>query len=202
MKLFFSEGSCSLFPHIVLREAGQDFTLESVELIKKKTSSGKDFLTINPKGMVPALELDDGSVLTEGVAIAQYIADKVPESNLIAPIGTMARYHTLEWLNYISAELHKTFSPIFRSGTPETYKDLLREYLQVRFRYINIVLSEQNYLVGNRFTIADAYLFTVMRWAQSLKLDMFRYPALAAYLDRIAERQAVMTALKVERLKG
>lgn len=202
MKLFFTEGSCSLFPHIVLREAGQDFTLESVDLSKKKTASGKDFLTINPKGMVPALQLDDGSILTEGVAIAQYIADKVPESNLIAPIGNMARYHALEWLNYISAELHKTFTPIFRPGTPETYKELLQEYLQVRFRYINIVLSEQNYLVGNRFSIADAYLFTVMRWAQSLKMDMFRYPALSAYLEHIAERQAVMTALKVERLKG
>lgn len=202
MKLFFTEGSCSLFPHIVLREAGQDFTLESVDLSKKKTASGKDFLTINPKGMVPALQLDDGSILTEGVAIAQFIADKFPESNLIAPIGNTARYHALEWLNYISAELHKTFSPIFRPGTPETYKELLQEYLQVRFRYINIVLSEQNYLVGNRFSVADAYLFTVMRWAQALKMDMFRYPALAAYLEHIAERQAVITALKVERLKG
>lgn len=202
MKLFYAAGSCSLFPHIVLREARQEFTLESVDLSKKKTAAGKDYLTINPKGQVPALLLDDGSVLTEGVAIAQYIADKVPETNLIAPIGSMARYHTLEWLNYIATELHKTFTPIFRSGTPETYKELLCEYLQVRFRYINIVLSEQNYLVANRFSIADAYLFTVMRWAQSLKLDMFRYPALAAYLDHIAERPSVTTALKVERLKG
>ncbi|MCW2474129.1 MULTISPECIES: glutathione transferase GstA [unclassified Symbiopectobacterium] len=202
MKLYYTAGSCSLFPHIVLREAGQDFTLESVDIKKKKTAGGKDFMAINPKGMVPVLQLDDGTVLTEGVAIAQYIADKVPESNLIAPIGTMARYHCVEWLNYISAELHKTFTPIFRPGTPETYKELLQEYLQVRFRYINIVLSEQNYLVGNRFSVADAYLFTVMRWAQSLKLDMFRYPALAAYLDHIAERPAVLTALKVERLKG
>lgn len=118
------------------------------------------------------------------------------------PRSATPRYHALEWLNYISAELHKTFSPIFRPGTPETYKELLQEYLQVRFRYINIVLSEQNYLVGNRFSVADAYLFTVMRWAQALKMDMFRYPALAAYLEHIAERQAVITALKVERLKG
>ncbi|CPR19765.1 Glutathione S-transferase [Brenneria goodwinii] len=159
-------------------------------------------MSINPKGLVPALLLDDGTVLTEGVAIALYVADKVPHCNLIAPIGSMARYHTIEWLNYIAAELHKSFSPIFRRSTPETYKELIIEYLQVKFRYINLVLSEQNYLVANRFSIADAYLFTVMRWAQSLKLDMFRYPALAAYLEHIAERPSVVTALKVERLKG
>ncbi|MCL2892199.1 glutathione transferase GstA [Brenneria tiliae] len=202
MKLFYKPESSSLFAHIVLLESKLDFKLEKVDFKTRKTERGTDYLSINPKGLVPALMLDDNSVLTEGVAIALYIADKVPHCNLIAPIGSMARYHTIEWLNYISAELHKTFSPIFRPGTPETYKELLFEYLQVRFRYINLVLSEQNYLVANRFSIADAYLFTVMRWAQSLKLDMFRYPALAAYLEHIAERPSVATALKVERLKG
>ncbi|PWC16387.1 glutathione transferase GstA [Brenneria corticis] len=202
MKLFYKPESSSLFAHIVLLESKLDFKLEKVDFKTRKTERGTDYLSINPKGLVPALMLDDNSVLTEGVAIALYIADKVPHCNLIAPIGSMARYHTIEWLNYISAELHKTFSPIFRPGTPETYKELLFEYLQVRFRYINLVLSEQNYLIANRFSIADAYLFTVMRWAQSLKLDMFRYPALAAYLEHIAERPSVATALKVERLKG
>ncbi|MEC5320538.1 glutathione transferase GstA [Brenneria populi subsp. brevivirga] len=202
MKLFYKPESSSLFAHIVLLESKLDFKLEKVDLKTKKTERGTDYLSINPKGLVPALQLDDGSVLTEGVAIALYVADKVPHCNLIAPTGSMARYHTIEWLNYISAELHKSFSPIFRRGTPETYKELIIEYLQVKFRYINLVLSEQKYLVANRFSIADAYLFTVMRWAQSLKLDMFRYPALSAYLDHIAERPSVVTALKVERLKG
>ncbi|RLM21250.1 glutathione transferase GstA [Brenneria alni] len=202
MKLFYKPESSSLFAHIVLLESKLDFKLEKVDLKAKKTERGTDYLSINPKGLVPALLLDDNTVLTEGVAIAQYVADRVPHCNLIAPIGSIARYHTIEWLNYIATELHKTFSPIFRPGTPETYKELLFEYLQVRFRYINLVLSEQNYLVANRFSIADAYLFTVMRWAQSLKLDMFRHPALAAYLEHIAERPSVVTALKVERLKG
>ncbi|MFE8049614.1 glutathione transferase GstA [Brenneria goodwinii] len=202
MKLFYRPESSSLFTHIVLLESKLDFKLEKVDLKSKKTERGTDYLSINPKGLVPALLLDDGTVLTEGVAIALYVADKVPHCNLIAPIGSMARYHTIEWLNYIAAELHKSFSPIFRRSTPETYKELIIEYLQVKFRYINLVLSEQNYLVANRFSIADAYLFTVMRWAQSLKLDMFRYPALAAYLEHIAERPSVVTALKVERLKG
>ncbi|WP_409310814.1 glutathione transferase GstA [Pectobacterium sp. B1J-3] len=202
MKLFYKSGSCSLFCHIVLLESKLEFKMEKVDLRTKKTERGIDYQQINPKGLVPALQLDDGTVLTEGVAIAQYIADQVPHCNLIAPEGSMARYHTIEWLNYISSELHKSFSPIFRPGTPETYKELLVEYLQVKFRYINMVLSEQNYLVANRFSVADAYLFTVMRWAQSLKLDMFRYPALAAYLDHIAERPSVAMALKIERLKG
>ncbi|MBA0168121.1 glutathione transferase GstA [Pectobacterium sp. CFBP8739] len=202
MKLFYQAESCSLFTHIILVESKLEFKLEKVNLRTKRTEHGTDYTLINPKGMVPALELDDGSILTEGVAIAVYIADLVPHCNLIAPTGGIARYHTVEWLNYISAELHKTFTPLFRPGTPETYKELLMEYLQVKFRYINLVLSEQSYLVANRFGIADAYLFTVMRWAQSLKLDMLRYPALTAYLDHIAERPSVVTALKVERLKG
>lgn len=202
MKLFYKPESGSLFTHIVLLESKLEFKLEKVDLRTKKTERGTDYLQINPKGLVPALQLDDGSVLTEGVAIAQYVADLVPHCNLIAPVGSMARYHTIEWLNYIATELHKSFTPIFRRGTPETYKELLIEYLQVKFRYINLVLSEQNYLVANRFSIADAYLFTVMRWAQSLKLDMFRYPALAAYLDHMAERPSVAMALKIERLKG
>ncbi|EHD21625.1 MULTISPECIES: glutathione transferase GstA [Brenneria] len=202
MKLFYKPESSSLFAHIVLLESKLDFKLEKVDLKSKKTERGTDYLSINPKGLVPALQFDDGGVLTEGVAIALYVAEKVPHCNLIAPVGSMARYHTIEWLNYISSELHKSFSPIFRRSTPETYKELIIEYLQVKFRYINLVLSEQKYLVANRFSIADAYLFTVMRWAQSLKLDMFRYPALAAYLEHIAERPSVVTALKVERLKG
>ncbi|QTF08565.1 glutathione transferase GstA [Brenneria izadpanahii] len=202
MKLFYQPESSSLFTHIVLLESKLDFKLEKVDLKSKKTERGADYLSINPKGQIPALQLDDGSVLTEGVAIALYVADKVPHCNLIAPIGSMARYHTIEWLNYISAELHKSFSPIFRRSTPETYKELIMEYLQVKFRYINLVLSEQKYLVANRFSIADAYLYTVMRWAQSLKLDMFRHPALSAYLEHIAERPSVVMALKIERLKG
>ncbi|KAA9002037.1 glutathione transferase GstA [Affinibrenneria salicis] len=201
MKLFYTPGSCSLFPHIVLREADLNFTLVKVTLAGKTTERDEDYLTINPKGQVPALALDDGTILTESVAIAQYIADKVPHYNLIAPAGSMVRYHTLEWLNYIATELHKTFTPLFRPGTPETYKALCREHLTAKFRYLNLILSEQNYLAANRYSIADAWLFTVMRWAHALKFDLTRAPALNAWFAHITERPAVLAALNAEGLR-
>ncbi|MGC1854663.1 MAG: glutathione transferase GstA [Candidatus Aquirickettsiella sp.] len=201
MKLFYTPGACSLSPHIVLREIGQDFTIEKVDLAQKKTESRKNYLTINPKGQVPALLLDDGNLLTEGVAIVLYLADKAPNCNLIAPAGNLSRYHTIEWLTYISAELHKSFSPLFHPKTPEEYKAILREKLETQFKYLDEALKKNEYLQGNHFTIADVYLYTILRWAFVMKFDLSKYKYLTAYFDRIAKRPAVQAAQAAEGLK-
>jgi glutathione S-transferase len=194
-------GACSLSPHIVLREAGLDFTLEKVDLALKKTELGTDYLTINPKGQVPALLLDDGSLLTEGVAIVQYLADQAPSSNLIPPAGSMSRYHTIEWLSYISSELHKGFSPLFNPKTPNEYKAIARKNLEKQFNYLDTVLENNQYLQGNHFSVADAYLFTIMRWAFVMQFDISQYKHLKAYFDRIALRPSVRAAFVAEGLK-
>lgn len=201
MKLFYSPGACSLSPHIVLRETAQDFTLEKVDLAKKTTASGTDYLAINPKGQVPALLLDDGNLLTEGVAIVLYLADKAPNSNLIAPVGDLSRYQTITWLAYITSELHKSFSPLFHPKTPEEYKTILREKLETQFKYLDEALKQDKYLQGDHFTVADAYLFTILRWGFAMKFDMSKYKHLIAYFDRIAKRPAVQAALVEEGLK-
>ncbi|TQI80410.1 glutathione S-transferase [Serratia fonticola] len=201
MKLFYKAGACSLSPHIVLREAGLDFTAEKVDLAQKKTESGADYLKINPKGQVPALVLDDGSLLTEGVAIVQYLADRVPDRNLIPAAGTLSRYHAIEWLNYVATELHKGFSPLFNPKTPDEYKVIARDKLASQFNYLDSVLEKQHYLLGNRFSVADAYLFTVLRWAQALQFDLKKHTHLTAYIDRVAARPAVEATLSAEGLK-
>ncbi|WP_413514333.1 glutathione transferase GstA [Serratia proteamaculans] len=201
MKLFYKAGACSLSPHIVLREAGLDFTAEKVDLALKKTESGADYLTINPKGQVPALLLDDGSLLTEGVAIVQYLADRVPDRGLIPAAGTLSRYHAIEWLNYIATELHKGFSPLFNPKTPDEYKTIAREKLDKQFDYLDSVLAKQHFLLGNKFSVADAYLFTVMRWAIALQFDIKKRTQLSAYFDRVAARPAVDATLNAEGLK-
>ena len=201
MKLFYKAGACSLSPHIVLREAGLDFTAEKVDLANKTTESGADYLTINPKGQVPALLLDDGSLLTEGVAIVQYLADRVPDRQLIPPAGTLSRYHAIEWLNFVATELHKGFSPLFNPKTPEAYLAIARAKLEQHFRYLDGVLAPQHYLLGSRFSVADAYLFTVLRWAVALQFDLQRYPNLAGYMKRVVARPAVAAALNAEGLQ-
>ncbi|NTX78564.1 glutathione transferase GstA [Serratia proteamaculans] len=201
MKLFYKAGACSLSPHIVLREAGLDFTAEKVDLALKKTESGADYLTINPKGQVPALLLDDGSLLTEGVAIVQYLADRVPDRGLIPAAGTLSRYHAIEWLNFIATELHKGFSPLFNPKTPDEYKTIAREKLDKQFDYLDSLLAKQHFLLGNKFSVADAYLFTVMRWAIALQFDIKKRTQLAAYFDRVAARPAVDATLNAEGLK-
>lgn len=201
MKLFYSPGACSLSPHIVLRETEQDFILEKVDLMKKETASGKDYLAINPKGQVPALLLDEGNLLTEGVAIVLYLADKKPNSNLIAPVGNLSRYQTIAWLAYITSELHKSFSPLFRQETPEEYKAILRAKLETQFKYLDQILKKDEYLQENHFTIADAYLFVILRWAFALKFDLNKYKYLSAYFNRVAQRPAVQAALTEEGLK-
>lgn len=202
MKLFYKPGACSLSPHIVLREAGLNFTLEKVDLALKKTELGTDYLTINPKGQVPALLLDDGSLLTESVAIVQYLADQAPSSNLIPPAGSLSRYHTIEWLSYISSELHKGFSPLFNPKTPNEYKAIARKNLEKQFNYLDTVLENNQYLQGNHFSVADAYLFTILRWAVAMQFDISQHKHLKAYFDRVALRPSVDAALVAEGLKS
>ena len=198
MKLFYKPGACSLASHITLRESGTDFTLDGVDLMKKRLENGDDFFAVNPKGQVPALLLDDGTLLTEGVAIMQYLADSVPDRQLLAPVSSISRYKTLEWLNYIATELHKGFTPLFRPDTPEEYKPTVRALLEKKMQYVDAALKEGQWICGSRFTIADAYLFTVLRWAYAVKLTMDGLENIAAYMKRVAERPGVAAALKAE----
>ena len=200
MKLYYSPGACSLAPHIVLREAGFEFDLEKVSPAAKKTASGEDFTQINPKGYVPVLKLDDGHMLTEGPAIDQYLADKKPTSGLAPANGTMERYHLIEWLNFISTELHKQFGPLFKPSTPQETRQTQVDLLGKRFDYVVDQLKNKQYLTGDVFTIADAYLFTVLNWGDVLKLDMSKWPVLQKYVARVAARPQVQAALKAEGL--
>jgi len=201
MKLFYKPGACSLASHITLRESGKDFSLIGVDLMHKRMENGDDFLKVNPKGQVPALLLDDNTLLTEGVAIMQYIADSVSDRQLLAPVGTINRYKTLEWLNFIATELHKGFTPLFRPDTPEEYKPTVRALLDKKLAYIDESLAGAQWISGSRFTIADAYLFTVLRWAFAVKLNMAGYKNIADYMARVAARPAVAAAMAAEGLK-
>ncbi|MCH5359135.1 glutathione transferase GstA [Escherichia fergusonii] len=201
MKLFYKPGACSLASHITLRESGKDFTLECVDLQNKRLENGDDYFAVNPKGQVPALLLDEGALLTEGVAIMQYLADLVPDHQLLAPVNTLARYQTIEWLNYIATELHKGFTPLFRPDTPEEFKPSVRAQLEKKLRYIDDALKDDQWICGARFTIADAYLFTVLRWAYGVKLNMEGLDHIASYMTRMAERPKVKAALSAEGLK-
>ncbi len=200
MKLYYLPGACSLSPNIVAHEAGIPLTLEKVDGKTKVTVSGENFLDVNPKGYVPALRLDDGQVLTEGPAIVQYLADLKPETGLAPPHGTLARYRLQEMLGYINSELHKTFSPLFDPASSDDLKAERTAYLKRRYSYIEGILGKQPYLLGEHFTVADAYLFTVTNWARVVKLDLGAFPALIAYQQRIAERPAVQDAMRAEGL--
>jgi len=200
MKLYCKPGACSLSPHIVALECGLDFTQVNVDLQKKVTEQGEDYWQINPKGQVPALQFDDGSILTEGVAIVQYLADLKPDRHLLAPTGSLTRYHTLEWLSFVSSELHKSFTPLFRPDTPEEYKTIARAQLEKKYQQVNEALQDKQWLLGLRFTVADVYLFVVTRWAKAIKLDLAGLDALEAWFNRVAERPAVQAALKAEGL--
>jgi glutathione S-transferase len=202
MKLYYSPGACSLSPHIVLRETGAKFDLEQVDNREKKTKSGQDYWSINPKGQVPTLELDNGERLTEGPVIVQYIADQKPGQGLAPAVGTMERYRVQEWLNFITSELHKSFGPIFRPTTPDAFKVISKENLAKRFDWLDKQLAGRQYLMGDKFTIADAYLFTVLRWTARIDMDLSKWPNLKAYVDRVAARPKVQEALKAEGLKA
>ncbi len=200
MKLYFAPGACSLSPHIALREAGLPFDLEQVDLNNKQTKSGADYRTINPKGYVPALQLDDGQVLTEAAMIVQYIADKKPEAKLAPPAGTRERYLLQEWLNFIATELHKGLSPLFKSNVPEAWQQVVKDTIAARFDFLTKRLQGKPYAMGESFTVADGYLFTILNWTNFLKIDLGKWPALKAYQERIAARPAVRAALKAEGL--
>jgi glutathione S-transferase len=202
MKLYYSPGACSLSPHIVLREADRRFDLERVDLKTHRTASGADFLTINRKGYVPALQLDGpGSpILTEGPAIVQYIGDLAPELHLVPPHGTFIRYHLQEWLNFISTELHKQFSPLLDPRTPAAFAEHLRGKIGKRLLYLQGVLHDRAFLMGETFTVADAYLFVMLQWCPQHGIDLELYPNLDDYEHRIAERPAVQAALSAEGL--
>jgi glutathione S-transferase len=201
MKLYYAPGACSLSPHIVSREAGISLDLEQVDNREKKTKSGKDYWTINPKGQVPVLELDNGERLTEGPVIVQYLADQKPASGLVPPAGSIDRYRVLEWLNFVTSELHKTYGPIFRPTTPEEFKKISKENLGKRFDWIDKQLAGKQYLMGDKFTVADAYLFTVLRWSPRIELDVGKWPNIKAYMDRVAARPKVQEALRTEGLQ-
>lgn len=200
MKLYFSPGACSLASHIALREAGLPFELVKTNVRDQTTSDGGSFTTINPKGYVPALGLDDGEVLSEGAAILQYIADRKPTARLAPPSGTMPHYHLLEWLNFIVSELHKGFGPLLRPGADEAGKASARERLGKRFAYTANHLASRQYLVGDHFTVADAYLYTVLTWTKLSGIDLSTWPVLVAYRDRIQQRPAVQAARSAEGL--
>lgn len=200
MKLFFKPGACSLSPHIVLEESGLAYESESVDLKTKVTNSGGDFFKINPKGYVPALVLDSGELLTEGPAIVQYIADLVPEKKLAPANGSIERYRLQSWLNFISTELHKSFSPFFNPAADDGWKNSARANLERRFALVDEALAGKSYLLGDDFSVADAYLFTVMNWAGFISLDLAQWPNLPAYQQRVADRPAVQRALKAEGL--
>ena len=200
MKLYFSPGACSLSPHIVLREASLAFEPVLAPTKTHQLQDGTDYYTINPLGYVPMLELDDGTRLREGPAIVQYLADQAPTSNLAPANGTLARYRLQEWLTFIGTEIHKGFGPLFKPTTPEDYKPIARDNVLNRLKWVDGELAGKDYLMGEHFTVADAYLFTVTNWAPAVGLDISGLKNLAAYRGRITARPAVQTAMKAEGL--
>lgn len=200
MKLYYSPGACSLSPHIVLREAGLAFEPVLASTKTHKLQDGTDYYGINPKGYVPLLELDNGERLSEGPVIVQYIADQVPAKKLAPPAGTMARYRLQEWLNFITSELHKGFSPLFNPAVPEDAKPVFRNKLVERFKWVDSQLAGKQYLMGDEFSVADAYLFTVASWSGYVGVDISGLANLGGFMERMKARPAVQDALKAEGL--
>ncbi|HEX5686940.1 MAG TPA: glutathione transferase GstA [Ideonella sp.] len=200
MKLYYSPGACSLSPHIVLREAGLNFDLALASTKTKKLADGSDFYQVNPKGQVPVLELDNGERLTEGPAIVQYIADQVPMSKLAPPAGSLQRYRLMEWLNFITSELHKSYSPLFNPAMPEEGKAVYRARIGERLQWVDSQLEGKQYLLGDEFSVADAYLFTVTNWSKVVGVDMGALKNLNAFRDRVAARPSVRAAMEAEGL--
>ena len=200
MKLYYSPAACSLAPHIVLREAGLPFELVRVDTGTHKLADGRDYYAINPKGQVPVLELDDGSRMTEGPVICQYLADRAGNTQLMPAAGTMARYRVMEWQNYITSELHKSFSPLFNPAFDGNAKKAFRESLARKFAWVVERLGDKPFLTGEAFTAADVYLFVVSGWARFVDLDLSHLPKLTAFRERVAARPMVAQALKAEGL--
>jgi glutathione S-transferase len=200
MKLYIKPGACSLSPHIVLEESGLDYETETVDLRTKRTVVGEDYNQINPKGYVPALLLDSGELLTEGPAIVQYVADKAPARKLAPANGTIERYRLQSLLNFIATELHKSCSPFFNPASGEEWKKIAGANLERRLGYVNEQLEGKPYLLGEDFSVADAYLFTVLSWMKFIKIDLAKWSNLAAFVERVAARPAVQAVLKTEQL--
>ena len=200
MKLYYAPGACSLSPHIVAHEAGIDLELVRVDTKTRTVEKEGDFLAINPKGYVPALELDNGEILTEGPAIVQYLADRKPDAGLAPANGSPARYRLQEMLSYLTSEIHKTYSPLFNPKVPAEVRAERIEYLKKRYAFIDRHLAKHDYLVGDRFTAADAYLFVVTNWAKSTRVDLSEFANLLAFQKRIAARPAVQAAMRAEGL--
>jgi glutathione S-transferase len=198
IKLYFAPGACSLSPHIIAREAQVDVKLDRVDFASKKTASGKDYLTVNPKGYVPALELDDGQVLTENPAIAMYLADRNPAAKLAPASGSLERYKTLEMLSFINSEIHKAYSPLFNPKIAPEQRQERIDYLNKRYPIVDKLLVAHPYLFGDNFSVADAYLFVVTRWAGKLKVDLSNFKGLTAFQQRVSERPAVKAAIEAE----
>jgi len=200
MKLFYSPGACSLSPHIVLNELDLPYTVEKVDLKQHKTASGTDFYTINGKGYVPALQLDNGEVLTEGPAIIQYLADQKPQANLLPPAGSLERARVQEWLNFIGTEVHKTLAALFNPSISAEAKSKTIETLGKRLGFVDKALLGNDFLTGKHFSVADDYLFTIVNWAPMLGIDLSPWPTVVAFQKRVASRPAVQKTLQAEGL--
>lgn len=200
MQLYFSPGACSLASHITAREAGIPVELKRADTKTKKLVDGSDYYAVNSKGAVPALRLDNGQVLTEGVAIMQYLADQRPESGLVPRAGTFERYRVQEWLNYITSEIHKSFSPLWNPNVDPKVKEYTQANLEKKLDWTNAQLAGKKYLTGDTFTIADAYLYTVINWAYFLNIGLDKWPALKEFHARVAARPKVQEALEAEGL--
>ena len=200
MKLYYSPGACSLSPHIALLEADLPYDLVKVDLRAKTLENGDDYLKVNPKGQVPALALDSGELVTEGPVIVQMIADKAAGKNLAPARDTAERYKLLEWLNFITSELHKNFGPMFSPVLADDAKAFFKDRVMGKFKYVDGALAGQDYLMGKQFTVADGYLFTILTWADRMKFDLSGLPNLVAYRARVAARPKVQEALTKEGL--
>jgi glutathione S-transferase len=200
MKLYYSPGACSLSPHIVSRELGIPVELKKVNTKDKSVEGGGDYRQVNPRGYVPALVLDNGEILTEGPAIVQYLADRKPQAGLAPQAGSFERYRLQEWLNFLTSEIHKTFSPLFKPTTPEEYKKITKENLAGRFDWLDQQLTGKDYLMGSQFTVADAYLFVLLGWTGPTQIDLAKWPNLAAFHKRVGARPKVKEALEAEGL--
>ncbi len=201
MKLYYSPGACSLSPHIVLREAELDFALVKVDMRTRTIDGGKNYRTINPKAYVPALELDSGELMTEGPAIVQYLADLNPGANLVPTPTDPDRYRAQEWLNYIASEIHKSFGPLVVPGASEENKERAIAHVHQRMEIVRDALADQDYLVGNRYSVADIYMYVMLRWAAMFHMDAANWPEFMAYKAPIDERPAVRAALEAEGLE-
>ena len=200
MKLYYTPGACSLSPHIALREAGLPFSLHKVDLKNKKLESGEDFSSVNAKGYVPALVLDDGTLLTEGAAIVQYIADLKPAAGLAPASGTTERYKLQDWLNFISTELHKPMGSMFNPAQAPEWKEAVKAVLGKRLDWLSAQLQNRSYVMGDKFSVADAYLFTILNWSGMVGFDLSKWPVVQQYAARIAQRPKVVETLQAEGL--